>query len=192
MKTVSTQRLGHTALMLLPGAMFIVQSAAAQFVVSDLRNPRVQIDYVIISPIEYVATVEPLAAFRKSHNGFSVAIITTEAIYNIFGQGIPPDSAIREFISYALTFWDDPKPEYFVLAGNVNTVPSHKEPGIVFINEDSIMVDGWFVEDTTGPYPQPAAVIGRLPAWTASALQTMISKSIWYDSTVDSVDIRIH
>jgi hypothetical protein len=72
----------------------------SQSVILEPRNARTQADYVIICPSRYVSTVQPLATFRQSTNGFTVAIVTTEAIYNVFGQGIPPDSAIKSFIGF--------------------------------------------------------------------------------------------
>lgn len=165
-----------------------IQSLWAQNIPHDLRDTLIQADYVFVCPSEYVQIAETLGAFRASHDGFNVAIATTDSIYSQFGQGIPPDSAIREFVTFALTAWEEPPPGYFILAGNVNTVPSHKEPGIQFINEDSIMVDQWLVEgvEDTIPYRQPAAAIGRLPAWNASQLFVMVSKIIGYETTVDS------
>ena len=145
-----------------------------------------QADYVIITPASYAGTVSPLTAFRSSHNGFSVKTVTTDSIYAQFGQGTSPDSAIRRFVAFALTRWEDPKPQYFLLAGSVNAVPSHKEPGLFLppeIEEDSISVDQWFVEaDTTLSSRVPLAAIGRFPAWDLAQLQTMVTKTIEYEN----------
>jgi hypothetical protein len=150
-----------------------------------------QADYVIITPLRYVSTMQPLAAFRQVRNGFTVATITTEDIYNIFGQGIPPDSAIRDFIAFTLSGgWMDPKPQYFLLAGNVNAVPSHKEPGMILpptIYEDSVHIDQWLVEgvpDTT--FPRPVVAIGRFPAVDSTGLAAMVTKTIAYESSTDT------
>jgi len=151
-------------------------------------NPKTQADYVIITPKAYLPTLEPLAAFRTTHNGFSVLAITTEEIYAAFGEGMPSDSAIREFVTFALVTWEDPNPQFFLLAGNVNSVPSHKEPGVEFIGEDSIMVDQWFVEgvvDSSGII-LPSAAIGRFPGWDSTQLAAMVAKTIAYESMSDS------
>ncbi|MDT8324120.1 MAG: C25 family cysteine peptidase [Bacteroidota bacterium] len=146
-----------------------------------------QADYVIITPSRYVETVRPLADFRQVHNGFSVAIVTTEEIYRAFGQHIPPDSAIRDFITSTLTGgWTEPVPGYFLIAGNVDAVPSHVEAGLVRY-EDSVCIDQWYVEgvaDTT--FPRPAAAIGRFPARDSLALVTMVSKTIAYEQSTSS------
>jgi hypothetical protein len=146
-----------------------------------------QADYVIITASSYVNTMLPLAAFRTTHNGLVVKVMTTDSIYLQFGQSTSPDSAIRRFVTYALTTWEDPKPKYFLLAGNINAVPSHKEPGLnipPMISEDSIMVDQWFVEGVPDTLPplRPAAALGRFPAWTLTQLQTMVMKTIDYEN----------
>jgi hypothetical protein len=150
-----------------------------------------QADYVIITPLRYVQVMQSLAAFRQARNGFTVATVTTEEIYSTFGQGIPPDSAIRNFITFTLTGgWTDPRPQFFLLAGGVNDVPSHKEPGLDFpptVSEDSVHIDQWLVEgvpDTAGP--RPAAAVGRFPARDSLALATMVAKTIAYESSTDS------
>jgi len=179
----SASRIAITSL-----ATLLFSLASAQPPDNALLDPNTQADYVIITAEDYVPVMEPLASFREQHNNFSVVTITTEAIENIFGQGIPPDSGVREFVTYALTTWEDPKPQFFLLGGSVNAVPSHKEPGLEFIGEDSVLIDQWFVEgvpDTMG-YIRPAAAIGRLPGWDASQLSTMIDKTIAYESMSDS------
>lgn len=143
-----------------------------------------QADYVIITPLRYVAAIQPLADFRQAHNGFAVAIMTTEDIYRTFGQHIPPDSAIRDFITSTLTGgWSEPVPEYFVIVGDADAVPSHMEPGLLGY-EDSVCIDQWFVEgvaDTT--FSRPAAAIGRFPARDSLALVAMVSKTIAYEKS---------
>lgn len=170
---------------------FQTEFSFSQLESSDRSTMMTQADYVIITPLRYVQTMQPLAAFRQARNGFTVATVTTEDIYNTFGQGIPPDSAIKNFITFALTGgWMDPKPQYFLLAGGVDAVPSHKEQGMVFpptIYEDSVHVDQWLVEgvpDTT--FPRPAVALGRFPARDSLTLATMVAKTIAYENSTNS------
>lgn len=162
-----------------------------QLQISGRSAMMTQADYVIITPLRYVQTMQPLAAFRQVRNGFTVVMVTTEEIYSTFGQDIPPDSAIKNFITFTLTGgWTDPKPQYFLLAGNVDAVPSHKEPGMVFppsVYEDSVHIDQWLVEgvpDTT--FPRPAVALGRLPAVDSIGLAAMVAKTIAYESSTDT------
>jgi|WetSurMetagenome_2_1015567.scaffolds.fasta_scaffold77821_2 hypothetical protein len=157
-------------------------SANAQ---NNLRESVSQADYVIITPSAYVNSVQPLAAHRQSYSRLQVETITTEEIYQNFGQGTAPDTAIRKFITYASTSWPEPRPLYFLLAGNVNTIPSHIEPDSIVAGADSIPIDHWFVEgrfDSTSPVV-PVASIGRLPAWNQNQLDATIAKLISYDTS---------
>jgi len=184
MRTVTQLRLSLLFL-----ATILTGVSSTQSGLADLLSPHTQADYVIITTETLVPAMQPLASFRSSNNGFSVLTITTEEIYNTFGQGIPVDSAIKEFVTFSLRYWEDPKPQFFLLAGNVNIVPSHKEPGLEVIDEDSIMVDQWFVEglpDTSGNL-RPGAAIGRLPGWDSTQLATMVAKTIVYESMSDSI-----
>jgi len=184
MKTVSKYQA-----LLLSFFLFVVdQPLLGQFTPQDLRDTTIQADYVFVTPPEYLSTIEPLAAFRVDHNEFSVAMALTDSIYSQFGQEIPADSAIREFATFALMNWQEPVPQYFLLVGNVNTLPSHKEPGFEFIDEDSIMVDQWFVEGVadTVSFIHPAAAVGRFPAIDISQLETMVTKTLPYETLINT------
>ncbi|MBM2840758.1 MAG: hypothetical protein HW412_1286, partial [Bacteroidetes bacterium] len=161
--------------------LFVLQPLQAQQVLEKIDDPHSQADYIIISPPSYTSTMQQLSTHRSTHSHLRVAIVTTDAIYQIFGQGVRADSAIRAFVTFTLTSWSDPKPQYFLLAGNVNTVPSHKEQSLFPESEDSIMVDQWFVEGLP-PYNVPAAALGRFPAWDQTQLQTMVGKTIDYET----------
>jgi hypothetical protein len=160
--------------------------ASGQTVLSDLRDTTHQVTYLIIAPSQYVSTIQPLADFRTSHNSFSAGIAVTDSIYASFGAGTSPDTAIKQFIQYTFSSWEEPLPEFILLAGTVNTVPSHRERGIQHgqdVLEDSICVDHWFIESApeSGGVVQPLTAIGRFPAWDLQQLQTMVNKTIAYE-----------
>lgn len=145
-----------------------------------------QADYVIITPQALIPTVQTLAEFREARNSFTVATVSTEDIYATFGQGIPADSAIRSFIAYTLSGgWAEPRPRFFLLAGGIGSVPSHKEAGV--ITEDSVYIDQWLIEgfsDTT--VTRPCAALGRFPTDDSGELAGMIARTIAYENTADS------
>ena len=165
--------------------LFIPRSLQAQQVIQAIDNPHSQADYVVISPPSYTMFMQDFATHRAATSNLRVVLVTTDAIYQIFGQGVRPDSAIRAFITYTLTSWSNPKPQYFLLAGNVNTVPSHKEASLIPEFEDSVLVDQWFVEGVTDtvPYRRPAAAIGRLPGWDVPHMSILVWKIMQYDQT---------
>jgi hypothetical protein len=155
-----------------------------QYLLTNLSAPSNRVDYVIITPAAYLTSVVPLASFRANHDGFAVGVALTDSIETTFGRGVPADSAVKAFILYALSFWQDPKPQYFLLAGNVNAVPGHKVVSRFTEAEDSVQLDGWFVLGISGPGEAilPRATIGRFPAWDAEELSRMIAKTIAYES----------
>ncbi|MCX6121268.1 MAG: C25 family cysteine peptidase [Ignavibacteriales bacterium] len=151
---------------------------------SNLRDVNNRADYVIITPISYYALAETLAIYRQGKNNYTTMVINVDTVLAQFGSGVSPDTALKNFIQYALNNWSDPKPQYFVLAGNINTVPSHPEPESissewVTVRDTLLMIDQWFVE-VPGTL-QVNACIGRLPAWDSLGLSVMIAKTINYD-----------
>ena len=155
----------------------------------DLKNATNQADYVVITPASYMLLADRLAAFRHLHDSFTTMVVPFDSVLAQFGTATSPDSALRSFIQYTLKEWQHPSPKYLVLAGNVNTIPSHREPDPLYpllVNDDSLYIDHWFVEDlsrVTGSYGQAQAVLGRLPAWDSAGLNVMIEKQIAYDTS---------
>lgn len=150
----------------------------------DLRDCTNRADYLVVAPAAYIATAETLASFRSLHNGLVARVVPVESVLVQFGRELPPDQALKSFLRYALTQWRAPRPQFILLAGNVNTVPSHAESVDLGLPPDSAMVDQWFVEDSVedGKAAMPLASIGRLPAWDPAALSIMVAKTIDYES----------
>jgi hypothetical protein len=153
----------------------------------DLRSGTNRYDYVIVAPSSFTGCMQTLADFRQAHDGLLSLVVPIDSIVTQFGTGIRPDSALKDFIRCALTGWKDPKPRYFLLAGNVNCIPSHFEPEQLVDPEhavyDSLFIDEWFVESTpsAGSIPRILASIGRLPACDSSAAGVMVSKILQYE-----------
>lgn len=184
MDTVSALRLAHRFVSSVVALLVLSAPVQGQFLLTNLSATSNRVDYVIITPAGYLTTVVPLASFRANHNGLVVGVALTDSIETAFGRGVPPDSALQAFIQYALSSWQDPKPQYIVLAGNVNVVPGHKVASVFTGLEDSVQLDGWYVLGTSGPGDPilPRAAIGRFPAWDTQQLSRMIAKTIAYES----------
>lgn len=58
------------------------------------------VDYIIISPEEFVSQAERLADFHRTNSGLQVQVVTLKSIYNEFNTGNPDIGAIRNFIKY--------------------------------------------------------------------------------------------
>jgi hypothetical protein len=133
------------------GASFLIASGVRSLS-GNLRNVNNRADYIIITPTSYYSLAGTLASFRSQKNNFTTMVVNLDTILAQFGTSISPDTALKNFIQYALKNWKDPKPQYFVLAGNTNSVPSHPVPETITYSgispyDTTLMIDRWFVED---------------------------------------------
>ncbi|MBK7258007.1 MAG: T9SS type A sorting domain-containing protein [Ignavibacteriae bacterium] len=158
--------------------------AGAQWFTGNLADPANRADYVIITSADLAPAVAPLAAMRSSRNSYVVMTVLVDSITAQFHRATA-DSAIRDFIVTMVDQWQLPRPRFCLLAGAVGHVPSHKAPSPFYpsYNEDSVLIDQWFVTraGATMPYPAPIMALGRMPAWTPDDMQAMVNKTIAYE-----------
>jgi hypothetical protein len=156
----------------------------AQWFTGSLKDSANQADYIIVTVPAYAGIVQPLAAYRSSHQSLSTMIVLMDSIISNFPRS-SPDSSIRDFVTRTLTDWTAPAPRFLLLAGNINTVPSHRVASTFFYDfgEDSVMIDQWFANQRTesGPGHAPEMAVGRFPAWTSGELEAMVSKTLAYE-----------
>jgi len=179
MRIPSTRRVLAAFVVLSP---LLIASMHGQVVIGDLANSSNQADYIIITPPAYVDVLRPLAVFHTQHNGYTSAFALTDSIYAQFGIRISPDSAVKSFMLHALHAWSDPKPRFFLFGGNLNAVPGHRVASELYPFEDSVLLDSWYVLANDGPGTslRPRAALGRLPAWDALQLESMVTKTLAY------------
>ena len=151
---------------------------------NDLRDTKNQADYIVISPTSYSRIAEKLATFRHGYNGFSTMVVNIDSILSQFGASTSPGTARKDFIQYTINSWKNPRPQYFVFAGNINAIPSHPDSERLYLPggyDTLLMVDQWFVQ---GPSPDVGidACLGRFPAWDSTDLAVMVSKTIRYET----------
>ncbi len=168
--------------------IYLLLSSAAEGIADNLKDASNRADYIIIAPTAYLPIVNRLAQFRREKDGFVTKVVNIDTIMAQFGVGVSPDTAIKNSIQYAVNNWSAPKPQYFVLAGNVNVIPSHPEQETLATDYDSdvdtlLMIDQWFVNvfNSNGTMWVDAC-IGRLPAWDSTSLEIMVQKIIAYES----------
>jgi uncharacterized repeat protein (TIGR01451 family) len=158
---------------------------------ANLADPANQADYIVIAPQEFVPGVQPLVAHRTGQ-GLIVKGVELGAIFDEFNYGIYSPEAIRDFLAYAYDNWSGEPPAYVLLVGdgsfdykgnlsqgNPNLLP----PYLAF-------VDPWFGETAAdnryvtvaGDDPLADMHIGRLPAENTTHLQTMVAKTIAYET----------
>ncbi len=168
--------------------LFALLAAAEEGVAGGLRDTSNRADYIIIAPADYFPIAQRLAKFRHEKDGFATQIVDVESVISEFGSVASPDTALKKFIQYTIHSWSDPKPQYFLLAGNVNAVPSHPErENLIGSETDDIdtllMIDQWFVDvfNSNGTLGVDAS-IGRLPAWDSIGLSVMVDKIVRYET----------
>jgi hypothetical protein len=171
---------------------FILMFASESFA-GNLIDTTNQADYIVIAPNYYYPVAEQLALFRHQKNGFSTMVVSIDTIAMDFGFATP-DTALKDFIQFTLNHWSNPKPQYFVLAGNINVIPSHPEADDSYeigLEQGALdvdffpMIDQWFVEVPRTDFTsisQTNACIGRFPAWDSASLAIMVDKTIQYES----------
>jgi hypothetical protein len=104
--------------------LIFVQSVFSQPVaLSDTAN---QYDYVIITVPEFKAACEPFKAHKESVRNFKVLIVDTTEIFQEFDSSLIKKDNLRNFISYAGSFWKNPKQKYFLLAGDLIKIPNYE------------------------------------------------------------------
>lgn len=144
----------------------------------------------IVADVEgFDAALQPLLAYRQAQ-GLSVVAVPVNQIYDEFAFGRQTPQAIRDFLAYAVANWD-PAPHFVLLAGdatydvydfvagkNRNLIPTY------LVNTafaGYVASDTWYSllgDDTLSP----SLAIGRFPAQTAAALETMVAKTINYET----------
>ncbi len=166
---------------------------------STLRNPSNQADYIVITHEEFFDSIQPLVQFRRSQ-GFSVVVADVGQVYDQFNHGIFSPFAIREFLRYAYTSWQQPGPAYVLLVGDAHY--DYKSAIVELYRRDGVHYDlypiyvptfhGWaplsgetamdhrFVT-VSGEDTLPDMFIGRLSVQSPRELDTMVAKLIDYE-----------
>jgi hypothetical protein len=159
---------------------------------SSLRQTGRGADYIaIVANVKgFMEALQPLLDQRRQQ-GLRVTAVSLDQIYDEFGHGQRTPSAIRNFLEYASGQWQTPPPRFVLLVGdatydvrdrlqgkNKNVLPTY-----LFRTE----YDGYVASDTWftiwgDASTQPGMAIGRFPAQTAAHLQTMVDKTMAYES----------
>ncbi|HWO01130.1 MAG TPA: C25 family cysteine peptidase [Blastocatellia bacterium] len=158
---------------------------------SNLREPARGADLVIISHRDFIDGVQPLKALRESQ-GFSIAVVDVEDVYDEFNFGQKSPQAIKDFLAFARSSWET-APRFVLLVGDASL-----DPKGYLGNGDSDFVptklidtalmetssDDWLA-DFDGDGAADMA-IGRLPVDSAEETASMIAKIVGYDRSEPS------
>jgi hypothetical protein len=159
---------------------------------TNLHDLQSQVDFIIISPVEFISEAARLRNYRQTHDSLNTIVVDIQQIYNEFGGGLPDPLSIREFLRYTQNRWVNPKPRYVLLFGNghydyKNILTSQRnfippwETENSFETIDSYPMDDKFV--ILNQENSYALAIGRLPVRNLTDAATVVDKIISYETT---------
>ncbi len=168
---------------------------------AELHSSSNQADYIIITHEDFFSSSASLANFRASQ-GLTIKTVKITDIYDEFNYGIKNPQAIKDFLSYAFYYWQQPAPSFVLLVGdasndfkdflntrNLDYVPTHLFESRVYNTFTSS--DNWFV-CVNGDDNLPDMLIGRLPARTVSEAEVMVNKIINYETNMPQSNWNDH
>ena len=167
------------------GLIFLFSISVNFNIFAQLKDSSNQADYIIITPSLFVNTLQPFAEWRQLQN-LNVKVVELQQIYSEFPDSSEPYS-IRDFISYTLTYWSDPKPKYILLVGNSEFLPDYKVPSMFADTthyEDSVAIDEWYSVNSYQSDTEPDVELGRFPVNNGQELNNIIDKTIYFEDSL--------
>lgn len=158
-------------------------------------------DMFIVAHEDFLDEAERLADFRRTYSDLTVAVITTQQVYNEFSSGSPDAGAIRNFMKmfYDRAVSPEELPRYLLLFGNgsfdnkdilgygANFIPTFQStnslaPRFSYITDDFFgLLDDHEGEEAFGIVDLG---IGRLPARTPEDAEILVDKIIRYEKRI--------
>ncbi len=151
---------------------------------------------LIVTHEAFLSEAERLAAYRRSHDGLSVAVVTTTQVFNEFASGTPDPTAIRDYVK--MHYDRGAHPRYLLLFGaasydyrqrvknNTNLVPSWQSDASLDAIHSHVSDDFFgFLDDAEDITRTDISNlldigIGRLPVRNISEARTAVDKIIRY------------
>jgi hypothetical protein len=164
-----------------------VQPLAEWSSLATLAEP-VGADYLALAPASLLPALAPLLEFHETR-GLTTFAVSTEALYDLYGDGRMDPEALRAFVAHTYSTWE-PRPRYLLLVGDGTWDPldylgtgsptllppylTYADPWLGEIPADNryVAVDG---EDVL-----PDLAVGRLPVNSPAELTAVIDKLITY------------
>jgi hypothetical protein len=194
---IGSDALGYVVSVVAPGAgtrtLFAFTEAAVEQPAEIVANEPsawhragMQGEMVVISHKEFIPALYPLLVLRKGQ-GWSVAVVDVQDIYDEWSFGAKSPYAIRDFLAQAQSNWRQP-PRFVLLVGDASFDPRNylglgdfdlvptKLVDTAFLETAS---DDWFGDFSGGGLA--AVGIGRLPVRTATEAVAMVGKIVGYE-----------
>lgn len=173
-----------------------------------------QADFLIVTAPQFFNEAKRLGEFRRSAQGLSYHVVTTDQVFNEFSSGKRDASAIRDFVKM---FYDraganmNLMPKYLLLFGKGsfdNKMLQFKKNNLVVTYQSknslsptaSYTSDDYFalLDDNEGEFPEDYTTnpglldvaVGRIPAKTLTEAKNVVDKLITYNDAVSFGDWR--
>lgn len=147
-------------------------------------------DYLIITPSQFVNSLQTFVYWRQQKN-LDIKLVELPHIYSEF-PNISKSHSIREFVSYALSHWKDPKPKYLLLVGGISILPSYRVSSrfadYPYLKEDSVSIDEWYSINQFESDTKPDIALGRFPVNNEDELNSIIMKTMNYEDSLSNED----
>ena len=174
---------------------------------TDLATVRHGADYIVVTHSTFLDTAQRLAAWRTTPEGggHRTKVVTTDDIYNTFGDGGVSPKAIKAFLAHAYQSWVPPAPTYVVLLGDgtfdfrgVDTEIYSEPPELTgyilhtiseLIPSVGTAADHWYAT-VSGHDEFTDFYIGRLSVETVSQADAVVDKILAYEQHPPNGDWR--
>lgn len=178
---------------------FKIPSTPIKIENSNIRGIQPPVDFIIISPKEFLTQANELKSYRESHDSLHTVVVNINQIYNEFSGGVSDVMAVRDFLRFAQKNWfylntptDTIRPRYVLLFGwghydykNISTtLPNWIPP---YETAESVYQDGSYTSDDNFAFLNPgdnriSIAIGRLPVHSQQEAEVAVNKIISYET----------
>ncbi len=162
----------------------------------DLISTANQADYLIITHKTFLPYAQQMAQMRP---GLTSKVVSMEDVYFNFNSGVPDPTALRNFIRYAYSNWQEPAPSYVLLFGdghydyrNIALNDTMRVPTFEIFNlgeVNSRATDNYFTDINMTDYSfnriDPDLAIGRIPIESTIDAERYLQKIQRYENTPD-------
>ena len=174
---------------------------------TDLATAVHGADYLIVTHSNFLSAAQRLAAWRATPGGggYRTKAVTTDDIYNTFGDGSVSPKALKAFLKHAYQSWAPPALTYVVLFGDgtfdfrgVDTEIYSEPPELIgyipthYIRTDSFgrtAADHWYAT-VSGHDEFTDFYIGRLSVENLNQADAVVDKIVAYEQSPPNGDWR--
>lgn len=153
----------------------------------DLLAPSDGASGIVIAPTALLIPAERLAGHRALQ-GESVRVVSLQAVYDAFSDGLPDPEAIARLLSYSDREWREP-PRWALLAGagtydykNNLGLGGNLLPPRMVATSRGLYASDLTLGDVKNNDGVPEIAVGRLPVTTAAELDAYVDKVIGFET----------